>query len=80
MDDLIFLGIESSCDDTAAAIVTGDRRILSSIVSSQTALHADFGASFPKSPRAPMPNGWIWWWNRRWPDPALACAICPASP
>ena len=48
MDDLIFLGIESSCDDTAAAIVTGDRRILSSIVSSQTALHADFGGVVPE--------------------------------
>lgn len=48
MDDLIFLGIESSCDDTAAAIVTGDRCILSSIVSSQTALHADFGGVVPE--------------------------------
>ncbi|MBM3605092.1 MAG: tRNA (adenosine(37)-N6)-threonylcarbamoyltransferase complex transferase subunit TsaD [Alphaproteobacteria bacterium] len=48
MDDLIFLGIESSCDDTAAAVVTGDRRILSSIVSSQTPLHADFGGVVPE--------------------------------
>ncbi|MDP5307468.1 tRNA (adenosine(37)-N6)-threonylcarbamoyltransferase complex transferase subunit TsaD [Paracoccus spongiarum] len=48
MDDLIFLGIESSCDDTAAAIVAGDRRILSSVVSSQTALHADFGGVVPE--------------------------------
>lgn len=48
MDDLIFLGIESSCDDTAAAVVTGDRRILSSVISSQTALHADFGGVVPE--------------------------------
>lgn len=49
MDDTpIFLGIESSCDDTAAAVVTGDRRILSSVVSSQTALHADFGGVVPE--------------------------------
>lgn len=48
MNDLIFLGIESSCDDTAAAIVTGDRRILSSIVAGQTALHADFGGVVPE--------------------------------
>ena len=48
MDDLIFLGIESSCDDTAAAVVTGDRRILSSVVSSQTSLHADFGGVVPE--------------------------------
>ena len=48
MDDLIFLGIESSCDDTAAAIVTGDRRILSNVVTSQTELHADFGGVVPE--------------------------------
>ena len=48
MDDLIFLGIESSCDDTAAAVVTGGRQILSSVVSSQTALHADFGGVVPE--------------------------------
>ncbi|MGR3249243.1 MAG: tRNA (adenosine(37)-N6)-threonylcarbamoyltransferase complex transferase subunit TsaD [Paracoccus sp. (in: a-proteobacteria)] len=48
MTDEIFLGIESSCDDTAAAIVTGDRRILSNVVSSQTDLHADFGGVVPE--------------------------------
>lgn len=48
MDDTVFLGIESSCDDTAAAIVTGDRRILSSVVSGQTDLHADFGGVVPE--------------------------------
>ncbi|MFC0199462.1 tRNA (adenosine(37)-N6)-threonylcarbamoyltransferase complex transferase subunit TsaD [Paracoccus rhizosphaerae] len=48
MTDTIFLGIESSCDDTAAAIVTGDRRILSNVVSSQTDLHADFGGVVPE--------------------------------
>lgn len=48
MQDLIFLGIESSCDDTAAAVVTGDRRILSNVVSSQTELHADFGGVVPE--------------------------------
>ncbi len=45
---LTFLGIESSCDDTAAAVVTGDRRILSSVVFGQTALHADFGGVVPE--------------------------------
>ncbi|MFV0385623.1 tRNA (adenosine(37)-N6)-threonylcarbamoyltransferase complex transferase subunit TsaD [Paracoccus sp. (in: a-proteobacteria)] len=48
MDDTVFLGIESSCDDTAAAIVTGDRRILSSVVAGQTDLHADFGGVVPE--------------------------------
>lgn len=48
MGELIFLGIESSCDDTAAAVVTGDRRILSNVVSSQTALHEAFGGVVPE--------------------------------
>ncbi len=43
-----FLGIESSCDDTAAAVVAGDRRILSSVVEGQTALHAAFGGVVPE--------------------------------
>lgn len=48
MTETIFLGIESSCDDTAAAVVTGDRRILSSVVSAQSDLHADFGGVVPE--------------------------------
>jgi N6-L-threonylcarbamoyladenine synthase len=48
MGELIFLGIESSCDDTAAAVVTGDRRILSNVVSSQTVLHEAFGGVVPE--------------------------------
>lgn len=45
---LTFLGIESSCDDTAAAVVTEDRRVLSSVVSGQAALHAAFGGVVPE--------------------------------
>ena len=45
---LTFLGIESSCDDTAAAVVRGDRTILASVVAGQTALHADFGGVVPE--------------------------------
>ncbi|ARJ68783.1 tRNA (adenosine(37)-N6)-threonylcarbamoyltransferase complex transferase subunit TsaD [Paracoccus contaminans] len=45
---LTVLGIESSCDDTAAAVVTAERRILSSVVSGQTALHAAFGGVVPE--------------------------------
>ncbi|MCV6594242.1 MAG: tRNA (adenosine(37)-N6)-threonylcarbamoyltransferase complex transferase subunit TsaD [Silicimonas sp.] len=44
----LFLGIESSCDDTAAALVTSDREILSSVVVDQTALHAAFGGVVPE--------------------------------
>lgn len=42
------LGIESSCDDTAAAVVRADRTILSSVVADQSALHAAFGGVVPE--------------------------------
>jgi N6-L-threonylcarbamoyladenine synthase len=42
------LGIETSCDETAAAIVRSDRRIVSSIVLSQTPLHAMHGGVVPE--------------------------------
>ncbi len=47
---LTILGIESSCDDTAAAIVrqTDAPQVLSSIVVGQTELHADFGGVVPE--------------------------------
>ncbi len=44
----LILGIESSCDDTAAAVVGADRGILSNRVFSQTDLHADFGGIVPE--------------------------------
>ena len=43
-----FLGIESSCDDTGAAVVSDKRRILSNIVVDQTALHEAFGGVVPE--------------------------------
>jgi N6-L-threonylcarbamoyladenine synthase len=45
--DLI-LGIESSCDETAAAIVAGGRRILSSVVASQVDVHRKYGGVVPE--------------------------------
>ena len=39
-DHLRILGIESSCDETAAAIVEGGRLILSNVIASQVDLHA----------------------------------------
>ena len=42
------LGIETSCDETAAAVVTRDGRILSNVVSSQAELHARFGGVVPE--------------------------------
>ncbi len=42
------LGIESSCDETAAAVVESGRLVLSSQVASQIDLHAQFGGVFPE--------------------------------
>ena len=44
----IILGLESSCDDTAAALVTSDRRILSQAVVSQNEAHRPFGGVVPE--------------------------------
>ena len=42
------LGIESSCDETGAAIVESDGRVLSDVVQSQVALHAPYGGVIPE--------------------------------
>ena len=44
----LILGIESSCDETAAAIVAGGRRILSSVVASQVEIHRKYGGVVPE--------------------------------
>jgi len=44
----VILGIETSCDETAAAVVTSDGRMLSSLVSSQADLHARYGGVVPE--------------------------------
>jgi N6-L-threonylcarbamoyladenine synthase len=45
---VIVLGIESSCDETAAAVVEDGHRILSSIVSSQVTIHRPYGGVVPE--------------------------------
>ena len=45
---VIVLGIETSCDETAAAVVSGGRRVLSSVVSSQFDLHRAHGGVVPE--------------------------------
>jgi N6-L-threonylcarbamoyladenine synthase len=46
--DTLVLGIETSCDETAAALVMGGVDVVSSVVSSQVDLHADFGGVVPE--------------------------------
>jgi len=44
----LVLGIESSCDETAAALVTSDRTILAQRIASQDAEHAPYGGVVPE--------------------------------
>jgi N6-L-threonylcarbamoyladenine synthase len=54
---VIVLGIESSCDETAAALVREDGLVLADVVSSQVALHAPYGGVVPElASRAHMQN------------------------
>jgi N6-L-threonylcarbamoyladenine synthase len=48
MDIMLVLAIESSCDETAAAVVRDGRTVLSSVVASQIADHADYGGVVPE--------------------------------
>jgi N6-L-threonylcarbamoyladenine synthase len=45
---MIVLGIETSCDETAAAVVADGQKILSSVVSSQVAVHHRYGGVVPE--------------------------------
>lgn len=45
---MIILGIETSCDETAAAVVDSERRILSNIVHSQLEVHSPYGGVVPE--------------------------------
>src|SRR6059058_3849952 len=42
------LGIETSCDETAAAVFTDEPAVLASVIASQTDLHARFGGVVPE--------------------------------
>ena len=46
--DVLILAIESSCDETAAAVVRNGREVLSNVISSQIALHTLYGGVVPE--------------------------------
>jgi N6-L-threonylcarbamoyladenine synthase len=48
MKDVLILAIESSCDETAAAVVKNGREVLSNVISSQIALHTLYGGVVPE--------------------------------
>src|SRR2546429_4377408 len=45
---MLFLAIETSCDETAAAVFTDEPRVLANVIASQTDLHARFGGVVPE--------------------------------
>ena len=46
--DILTLGIESSCDETAAAVLRGGRELLSNVISTQLPLHRKYGGVVPE--------------------------------
>src|SRR6202161_212533 len=48
LQENLILGIESSCDETAAAVVADGRRILSSVIASQVEIHQKYGGVVPE--------------------------------
>lgn len=46
--DIYILAIESSCDETAAAVVKNGREVLSNVIDSQIALHTEYGGVVPE--------------------------------
>src|SRR5216684_4144206 len=48
MPDAYILGIESSCDETAAAVVRSGEQVVSNVVASQIAMHQPYGGVVPE--------------------------------
>jgi len=48
LKDILILGIETSCDETAAAVVKNGKEILSNVINSQINIHSQFGGVVPE--------------------------------
>ena len=48
MNEIIMLGIETSCDETAAAVVVNGRKVLSNVIASQVDIHREHGGVVPE--------------------------------
>jgi len=48
LEEILILGIETSCDETAAAIVANGRHIMSNVINSQIDIHRQFGGVVPE--------------------------------
>ena len=47
-DDVLILAIESSCDETAVAVVKNGREVLSNVINTQIAIHTEYGGVVPE--------------------------------
>ena len=47
-EDVLILAIESSCDETAAAVVKNGRKVLSNVINTQIAIHTEYGGVVPE--------------------------------
>ena len=61
---MLVLGIETSCDETGAAVVASDGRVVSDVVQSQVKAHAPYGGVVPEL--ASRAKGYIRVAERRW--------------
>jgi hypothetical protein len=63
----LVLGIETSCDDTGAAVVTTDGRVLGEAIATQTEIHAPWGEPLVTGWRESLVTGWreplVTWWR-----------------
>ncbi len=48
MSDILTLGIESSCDETAASVIRNGRQVLSNVINSQIEIHTKYGGVVPE--------------------------------
>ena len=48
MKDILTLGIESSCDETAAAVIANGRTVMSNIISTSLDIHKEYGGVVPE--------------------------------
>ena len=77
---MLILGIETSCDETAAAVVEDGRVIRSSVVSSQVDLHAQFGGVVPEVASRAHVDLVVPWSPTRSGRRASSCATSTRSP
>ena len=47
-ENSLIMGIESSCDETACAIVKGGREVIANVVASQIKIHEEYGGVIPE--------------------------------